>query len=84
MIIEIIEYVSLIGLGGLIWYYLEKISNQFIDNMVAKFPSYYNMSTVNFIKAVNHWFLFFMILGAGYALYIVAQRSKTPEGYYYG
>jgi len=82
MIIEIFQYIVLVGLGGLFWYYVNNISAEFIDKFVARYPSVYDMNTVNFIKAFNSYLLLFLILGAGFALYITTQRKTTPEGYY--
>ena len=81
MIIEIVSYfVSLAGMG-ILWYILDGISIDFINTMVTKYPTMYPVESVILVKALTHWFLFFVLVGLTYSLLVVAQRTR-PGGYY--
>jgi len=82
LIIPIIQYLVYLAMVAIIWYYLGDLSNEFIDKMVSKYPASYPSQNIVFAKATVHWSLFFALLGLSYSLYVIAIRSKTPEGYY--
>jgi len=81
LIIEFVRYfVSIAGMGVL-WYLLDGLVVGYIDDMVLKYPSLYPIATVAFVKAITHWFIFLVIIGLTYSLFVVAQRTRA-EGYY--
>ena len=82
MITEIITYFIGIGALGIIWYILDGISINYINDMVIKYPTIYAAESILFAKACIHWFLLFALLGISYGLFVVAQRNKNPRGYY--
>ena len=81
MIIELVRYFMSLGVMGFLWYILNSIIIDFIDTMVAKYPTLYPVATVTFVKSMSHWFIFLFIVGLSYSLFVVAQRTK-PEGRY--
>ena len=81
MIIEFVRYfVSIAGMGVL-WYLLDGLAVGYIDDMVLKYPSLYPVATVTFVKSLTHWFIFLVIIGLTYSLFVAAQRTR-PEGHY--
>ena len=82
MIYTIIEFLSLIGVGGIIWYFLDKALMMVIGLFEGMFPTYYQDAEVIFLKSIVHWFLLFMVFGGLYHLWVQSQRKPTPEGYY--
>ena len=82
LISEIISYFIGIGLLGVVWYYLDAIVIHYINDMVVKYPTYYAPASVTFTKAAIHWFLLLALIGVSFSLFVVAQRSKQPRGFY--
>jgi len=82
LIFKIIEYLILITTGGLVWYFLDSKTIEYIEYFIAKYPGAFPTQHVDFMKAIWHFFLFFMVLGGMYHLFVWVQREKTPEGYY--
>lgn len=82
MINTIIEFLSLIGVGGIVWYLLDKLLMMIIGFFEGMFPTYYLEAEVVFLKSICHWFLLFLVFGGLYQLWVKSQRKPTPEGYY--
>ena len=81
MINTLLEFFTLIGAGGLIWYIIEGLLFMIIDLLEGMFPTYYGEPHVAFVKSICHWFLFFLIYGGLSALWVKSQRPKQ-EGWY--
>ena len=81
MINTILEFLSLIGFGGIVWYFLDKALMMVIGVFEGMFPTYYQEAQVIFLKSICRWFLLFLVFGGLYQLWVQSQRKQTPEGY---
>jgi len=82
LIFTIIEFLILIATGGIIWYFLDSKTIEYIEYFTSKYPGAFNTQHVAFMKSIWHFFLFFMIIGGMYYIFVWVQRERTPEGYY--
>lgn len=81
MIIAIIEFIFLAGIGSILHYFLwQKFGLIILNSAISMFPGVHDPTTVIFIKAILYWFILLMMLGGLFHVIVLAQRTR-PEGY---
>lgn len=82
MLFVILEFVFLLGFGGLLYYFMSGIVNDYLSNQVALYPTAFTPEAITFTRALMHWLLLIMVVGGLFAIFVTVQRRRNPEGWY--
>lgn len=82
MLFALVEFILLMGFGGLLYYFMSGIVNDYLSTQVALYPSSFTAEAITFTRALMHWLLLIMLVGGLFSLFVWVQRRRTPEGWY--
>jgi len=80
MIVQWLTFFGLLLIMWLVWDPLGDVLIAALDQMLVRYPGALDPGTVAFIRGVEQWLPFFVLLG-GLLYILVASQRSTVEGY---